>query len=53
MANPPIVGIGIRLTRRALGLSTAPIRKDKRRTNGVSTKARTNVANNDARILYI
>ena len=42
-ANPPAVGIGTLLMRRALGLSTAPILKDRKRTSGVATADKTRV----------
>ncbi|KRM00215.1 hypothetical protein FD50_GL002190 [Liquorilactobacillus satsumensis DSM 16230 = JCM 12392] len=53
IAKPPIVGIGILLTRLALGLSTAPILTANLRTNGVKRKDKTIVTNKDATILYI
>ena len=51
--NPPIVGIGFLLTRRALGLSTAPNTKAKRLINGVIAAEIITNKNNSTIILNI
>lgn len=51
--SPPIVGIGFLLTRRALGLSTAPKTKARRRINGVIAAEIITNKNNSTIILNI